>query len=40
MFNFHHIPKKTDAMVKQERELMGVTEEKKEQKQQIVIELD
>lgn len=39
MFTYHHVPKKTEAMIKQERELMGLKEENKEQKQ-IVIEID
>jgi hypothetical protein len=39
MFTYHHVPRKTEGLLKQERELMGVKEEKKEQKQ-IVIEID
>lgn len=29
MFTYHHIPKKTDAMLKQEKELLGIKDDKK-----------
>ena len=39
MFTYHHVPKKTQGLIKMEKELMGIKDDKKEQKQ-IIIEVD